>query len=175
MAVMPLHTEIADPLDRLHAIRRGAAKAKAMAEAVGRDLAARIFDLLPGVANEFVTRQLVLPQMSIVVSNVRGPDVPLFMAGARLVNFAPISIVLDGLGLNVTAFSYNGTMWLCAVACRDMLPDPAFFADCLRNAFHSLERAASRPVDATPSQEHQKTTVRRPKKKRATPSSRSRK
>jgi diacylglycerol O-acyltransferase len=175
MAVMPLHTEIADPLDRLNAIRRGAAKAKAMAGAVGRDLAARIFDVLPGAANEFVTRKLVLPQMSIVVSNVRGPDVPLFMAGARLVNFAPISIVLDGLGLNVTAFSYNGTMWLCAVACRSMLPDPAFFADCLRNAFHALERAAARSSDATPSPAPQKRTVRRPKQKRAKPSSRSRK
>ena len=149
MAVMPLHTEIADPLDRLHAIRRGAARAKAMAGAVGRDLAAKIFDLLPVTASEFVTRQLVLPQMSIVASNVRGPDVPMFMAGARLVNFAPISIALDGLGLNVTAFSYHGTMWVCAVACRDMVPDPAFFADCLRNAFHALEHAALQQTPAT--------------------------
>ena len=113
-----------------------------MAEALGRDVAARIFDILPAAASEFITRRLVLPQMSIVVSNVRGPDVPLFMAGARLVNFAPVSIAFDGLGLNVTGFSYNGTLWICFVACRDMLPDPAFFADCLRNAFHSLEHAA---------------------------------
>ena len=142
MAVMPLHTEIRDPIDRLHAIRRGAAKAKAMAGVLGRDVAARVFDILPAAASEFVTRRLVLPQMSIVVSNVRGPDVPWFMAGARLVNFAPVSIAFDGLGLNVTGFSYNGTLWICFVACRDMLPDPAFFADCLRNAFHSLEHAA---------------------------------
>jgi hypothetical protein len=121
-----------------------------MAGAVGRDLAAKIFDLLPVTASEFVTRQLVLPQMSIVASNVRGPDVPMFMAGARLVNFAPISIALDGLGLNVTAFSYHGTMWVCAVACRDMVPDPAFFADCLRNAFHALEHAALQQTPATP-------------------------
>jgi diacylglycerol O-acyltransferase len=142
MAVMPLHTEIQDPIDRLHAIRRGAAKAKAMAGVLGRDVAAKVFDILPAAASEFVTRKLVLPQMSIVVSNVRGPDVPWFMAGARLVNFAPVSIAFDGLGLNVTGFSYNGTLWICFVACRNMLPDPAFFADCLRNAFHSLEHAA---------------------------------
>jgi hypothetical protein len=86
--------------------------------------------------------------MSIVVSNVRGPDVPLFMAGARLVSFAPISIAIDGLGLNVTAFSYHGTMWICAVACRDMLPDPAFFADCLRNSFAKLEAAAAAAAQA---------------------------
>jgi len=148
MAVMPLHSELADPIDRLHAIRRGAGKAKAMAGAVGRDLSARLFDLLPVTLAELVTRRLVLPQMSIVVSNVRGPDVPLFMAGARLVSFAPISIAIDGLGLNVTAFSYHGTMWICAVACRDMLPDPAFFADCLRNSFAKLEAAAAAAAQA---------------------------
>jgi WS/DGAT/MGAT family acyltransferase len=142
MAVAPLHTEIKDPIDRLHAIRRGAAKAKAMAGVLGRDVAARLFDVLPSAASEFVTRRLVLPQMSIVVSNVRGPDMPWFMAGARLVNFAPVSIAFDGIGLNVTGFSYHGTLWVCFVSCRDMMPDPAFFADCLRNAFHSLERAA---------------------------------
>jgi len=149
--VMPLHTELHDPLDRLQEIRRGAAKAKAMAGVVGRDLAARLFDVLPDAASELATRRLVLPQMSIVVSNVRGPDVPLFMAGARLVSFAPISIAIDGLGLNVTGFSYHGTLWLCTVACRDMLPDPAFFATCLRESFAALERAAAgTPVVAEP-------------------------
>jgi hypothetical protein len=143
MAVMPLHTELHDPIDRLQEIRRGAAKAKAFNEVVGRDLAARLFEVLPDAASELATRRLVLPQMSIVVSNVRGPDVPLFMAGARLVSFAPVSIAFDGLGLNVTGFSYHGTLWICAVACRDMLPDPAFFAECLRVSFTELERAAA--------------------------------
>jgi WS/DGAT/MGAT family acyltransferase len=143
MAVMPLHTQLHDPIDRLQEIRRGAAKAKALSEIVGRDLTARLFEVLPDAASELATRRLVLPQMSIVVSNVRGPDVPLFMAGARLVSFAPVSIAFDGLGLNVTGFSYHGTLWICAVACRDMLPDPAFFAECLREAFADLERAAA--------------------------------
>jgi diacylglycerol O-acyltransferase / wax synthase len=143
MAVMPLHTELHDPIDRLQEIRRGAAKAKAFSGLVGRDLAARLFEVLPDAASELATRRLVLPQMSIVVSNVRGPDVPLFMAGARLVSFAPVSIAFDGLGLNVTGFSYHGTLWVCAVACRDMLPDPAFFVECLRASFAELERAAA--------------------------------
>jgi hypothetical protein len=59
------------------------------------------------------------------------------------VSFAPVSIAFDGLGLNVTGFSYHGTLWICAVACRDMLPDPAFFAECLRASFAELERAAA--------------------------------
>jgi diacylglycerol O-acyltransferase / wax synthase len=72
--------------------------------------------------------------------------VPLYMAGARLVNYAPISIAIDGMGLNVTGFSYAGTMWICAVSCRDMLPDPAFFADCLRGSFAELKAAAEREL-----------------------------
>jgi hypothetical protein len=71
------------------------------------------------------------------------------MAGARLVNYAPISISLDGMGLNVTAFSYAGNMWICAVSCREMLPDPSFFADCLRSAFEQMKEAAAREAAFT--------------------------
>jgi hypothetical protein len=87
----------------------------------------------------------MLPTMNIVVSNVRGPDVPMYLAGALMVAFAPVSIAIDGLGLNVTGFSYHGTLWICAVACRDMMPDPAFFADCLRGSFADLVTAAAAP------------------------------
>jgi WS/DGAT/MGAT family acyltransferase len=141
LAVMALHTEIEDPLARLRAIRADASQAKAVNESLGKDLAKNLFDVLPTSAATLLTRRLMLPQMNVVVSNVRGPDVALYMAGARLVTFVPLSIAIDGLGLNVTAFSYNGFMWLCVVACRDMLPDPAFFADCLRQSFQSLAGA----------------------------------
>jgi len=139
--VMPVHSEIGDALQRLKANRDDAQKAKRLAGAMGKDLAKQLYDQLPSVATELFTKYVMVPQMSIVVSNVRGPDVPLYMAGARLVNFAPISIVINGLGLNTTAFSYNGVMWICAVSCRDIMPDPGFFADCLRGSFADLEEA----------------------------------
>jgi hypothetical protein len=60
------------------------------------------------------------------------------------VNYSPISIALDGIGLNVTGFSYNGTMWICAVSCREMMPDPAAIADCLRSSFAEIQEAAAR-------------------------------
>ena len=59
MAVMPLHTQLHDPIDRLQEIRRGAAKAKALSEIVGRDLTARLFEVLPDAASELATRRLV--------------------------------------------------------------------------------------------------------------------
>ena len=83
-------------------------------------------------------------RIGLIISNVRGPDVPLYMAGARLVNYSPISIATHGMGLNVTGFSYAGTMWICAVSCREMLPDPAYFAECMRDAFEAMKSAAAR-------------------------------
>jgi diacylglycerol O-acyltransferase len=79
----------------------------------------------------------------VLVSSVRGSEVPLYMAGARLVAQLPISIVIDGIGLNCTGFSYAGTLWICALSCREMLPDPAFFAACLRESFEDLKRGAA--------------------------------
>ena len=142
LAVMPIHSEIADPLERLAAIRAGAVKAKALVGVLGKDTAKHLFDLLPALASEALTTRVMLPTMNIVVSNVRGPDLPIYLAGAQMVAFAPVSIAMNGLGLNVTGFSYHGTLWVCAVACRQMMPDPAFFAECLREAFGELSGAA---------------------------------
>jgi len=149
VGVMPVHSEIADPLERIAAIRAGADKAKALVSLVGKDLTQHVYDLLPAVASEIFTTKVMLPTMNIVVSNVRGPDLPIYMAGAQMVAFAPVSIALDGLGLNVTGFSYHGSMWVCAVACREMIPDPGFFAECMREAFADLVAAA----DALPAAE----------------------
>jgi len=66
----------------------------------------------------------------------------MYLAGAQMVAFAPVSIAINGLGLNLTGFSYHGTLWVCAVACREMMPDPGFFADCLRQSFADHVKAA---------------------------------
>jgi hypothetical protein len=109
----------------------------------------------------------MLPTMNIVVSNVRGPDLPIYLAGAQMVAFAPVSIAMNGLGLNVTGFSYHGTLWVCAVACRQMMPDPAFFAECLREAFGELSgavREQARPEDAAAQHDSRPSPVRNRRK-----------
>jgi WS/DGAT/MGAT family acyltransferase len=146
--LMPVYSEIADPLERLSAISASAQTSKRVTDAVGKELARDLLEHLPAPLSQALIRNLKLPGIGLIVSNVRGPDVPLYMAGARLVNYSPISIAIDGLGLNVTGFSYAGTMWICAVSCRDMLPDPAFFADCLRKSFGELKDAAARRASA---------------------------
>lgn len=142
--LMPVHTEIEDPLDRLRAVVESAAKSKRVTDAIGREIARDLMEAMPSIVTDPLLRNVQVPRIGLIVSNVRGPDVPLYMAGARLVHYVPISIAIDGLGLNVTGFSYAGDLWICAVSCREMLPDPAFFADCLRSAFEQLKEAAVR-------------------------------
>lgn len=139
-----VHTDIEDPVDRLHAIRRKAVTSKRLTETLGKELVRDLLDTLPFVVSDALVRNFKAPKIGLTVSNVRGPDIPLYLAGARLVNYAPISIPVDHMALNVTGFSYAGTMWICAVSCREMMPDPAHFADCLRNAFTALKEAAAR-------------------------------
>jgi diacylglycerol O-acyltransferase len=142
--VMTVHTEIEDALDRLRAVVASAEKSKRLTDAIGKEIARDLLESLPSIIADPLMRNAQVPRIGLVVSNVRGPDVPLYMAGAQLVNYVPISIAIDGMGLNVTGFSYAGNMWICAVSCRDMLPDPAFFADCLRASFNQMKEAALR-------------------------------
>ena len=142
--LMPVYSELADPLLRLRAINQSAQTSKRVSDAVGKELARDLLEYLPAPLGHALVRYVKPLGIGLVVSNVRGPDVPLYMAGARLVNYSPISIVIDGVGLNVTSFSYAGAMWICAVSCREMMPDPAVFADCLRASFADLKDAAAR-------------------------------
>jgi WS/DGAT/MGAT family acyltransferase len=141
--VMPVCSDIADAVERLLAIRGAGATAKRVTGAIGRDLTMNMLDVLPPPLSETVIRNIKLPRLGVLVSNVRGPEVPLYMAGASLVGYLPLSIVIDGIGLNCTGFSCAGQLWICAVSCREMLPDPGFFADCLRGSFDDLKRGAA--------------------------------
>ena len=63
------------------------------------------------------------PTWNLVISNVPGPQFPLYLAGARLEANYPVSVITDGMGLNITVMSYNGKMDFGIVADRDQMPD----------------------------------------------------
>jgi WS/DGAT/MGAT family acyltransferase len=167
-----LHSEIADPVERLMAVHQHAVTAKGGAEIVGPDLVQAIYNELPFAASNFLIRHMVLDQLNCTVSNVRGPDVPLYVAGARAVHMYPVSIPIDGVGLNFTGFSYNGVMWISCVSCRNMVPDPAFLAECLRTASAELLAAARKVLPSAKAPSSQKSAVvarpRRTEKSKAT-------
>ena len=138
MAAVPLATDIADPLRRLLAVRRATRRGKSISAALGKDLPARLIEVLPAMVVEHVARFVLVPLVNVTISNVHGPDEALYMAGAKLQMFTPISIAIDGVGLNLTGLSYNGTLWVCFVSCRKMLPDPGVFVKCLTESFNEL-------------------------------------
>ena len=138
MAAVPLATDIADPLRRLLAVRRATRRGKSISAALGKDLPARLIEVLPAMVVEHVARLVLVPLVNVTISNVHGPDEALYMAGAKLQMFTPISIAIDGVGLNLTGLSYNGTLWVCFVSCRKMLPDPGVFVKCLTESFNEL-------------------------------------
>ena len=137
-----LCTDIQDPVERLHAVRAEAMNAKYTADNLGLNLFPDLLDNLPEAAGRMLMRRALMPLLNVSASNVRGPEVPLYVAGARLVHFYPVSIATDYVGLNMTGFSYNGVLWISVVACRNMMPDPGFFTDCLRHSFNDLLEAA---------------------------------
>lgn len=95
----------------------------------------RLADTLPPIAN-------------VVVSNVPGPRMPLYLAGAKMLTNYPVSIVTHGLALNVTLQSYNGSLDFGLIACRRAVPDVHMFADCMVGAHQELLAAAHSIVAA---------------------------
>lgn len=135
---VPLHVEIESGLARLRAIRHSAGETRQTADVIGHDLLRQLADELPTRITSTVVDSLLDDYLNIVVSTVRGPDVPLYLAGAQLNRFYPIGVVKNGVGLNVTSFSYCGNLWATVVSCRKMMPDPEVFAEFLRESFDAL-------------------------------------
>jgi WS/DGAT/MGAT family acyltransferase len=78
------------------------------------------------------------PVWNLVISNVPGPQFPLYLAGARLVANYPVSVITDGMGLNITVMSYCGHLDFGIVADREQMPDVALLMGWLREALAEL-------------------------------------
>jgi hypothetical protein len=78
------------------------------------------------------------PPYNTVVTNVPGPQQPLYMAGARMVASYGFGMVHDNMGLMNVVTSYVGKVSITATADRDMMPDPAFYAQCIEDSVDEL-------------------------------------
>jgi diacylglycerol O-acyltransferase / wax synthase len=83
------------------------------------------------------------PPFNLVISNVPGPSMPLYFAGAELRHFYPISALTDGQGLNMTVQSYNGNLDFGFVACRELVPDLWRLTDLLQESLEELLSATT--------------------------------
>ena len=168
LSLVNLATHIADPLRRLRTIRDAAGAMKALARSA-RSLIPTDFPsiglpwILGGLASLYARSRLadaIPPLANVVISNVPGPPLPLYAAGARMAAYWPVSIVEHGLGLNITVMSYAGTLGFGLTAARCALPDPGELARMLVEAYEELNRI-TRPAPPP-------TAAKRPRKPKAT-------
>jgi hypothetical protein len=126
-----LHTGIEGPQARLRAIHASALEAKAAAERaralMPEDLPSIGLPWLLGslarvLGNDAVLSRLPLP-FNLIISNVAGPPTPLYVAGARALTYAPVSIPYHGCALNITVYSYDGKLFFGLTGARSALPD----------------------------------------------------
>ena len=147
-----LHSQLADPLERLARVYAGTQSSKAMAQAIGAETMTDVTQFLPGslagLAARLYTRlglaNRIAPFLNTVITNVPGPQIPLYFCGARMVSLYGLGPVMDGMGLIHPVFSYAGRITIAFTSCRRMMPDPGFYADCLDASFSELRDAAAR-------------------------------
>jgi diacylglycerol O-acyltransferase len=147
-----IRSDIEDPMERLEAVHESTKAAKAYNNAIGARAMTDYTQFIPSMltaqaarlASQWGLMSRMKPDFNCVITNVPGPQVPLYSMGAKMVANYGTGPVLDGLGLFHVIGSYCGEMTISASSCRDMMPDPEFYKQCIVDSFEELS-AASRP------------------------------
>jgi WS/DGAT/MGAT family acyltransferase len=144
-----LATDIKDPLERLKAIQESSRQAKDLSGKV-RDATPRDFSIFgaPFVMHEAMQlygrshlADRLPPPANAVISNVPGPQTPLYVAGAKVLTLYPVSIPSHGMALNLTVQSYCGSLDYGLTACRKTVPDLRKLAGYLDESLQELHEA----------------------------------
>lgn len=146
-----LGTDIADPLERLTAVREATHKSKEFANAIGARTLLDFADLMPGglvglgarTSARLSLANRMRPVFNTTVTNMPGPRHPLYLAGAQMVAMYGAGMITDGMGLIHPVMSYCGDITISFTSCREMLPDPGYYAQCLTGSFESLAKATA--------------------------------
>jgi diacylglycerol O-acyltransferase len=155
-----LHTEIGNPVERLQATHISLAEMKERDQALPASLLQDANNFIPPalfsraaqLTFAWTSNPRLRPTWNLVVSNVPGPQIPLYCAGALLEAIYPVSVIMDGLGLNITVMSYNGSIDIGIVADRDVMPDVGSMTGWLADELEALDtpvfpdRPATAPV-----------------------------
>ncbi len=147
LATLPTH--VADPAQRLEIAHAATKAAKAQQAAIPQGLVDQISDFSPPALTARAARVMFatgllhrLPPFNIVISNVPGPNIPVYLGGAKLLAHYPVSVITDGLGLNITVVGYLGQLHFGLVSCRELVPDIDALAGYLAEELELLLKTA---------------------------------
>src|SRR5574337_1495111 len=146
MSFIDLATQEKDPLERLAAIRAATASMKHTMGVFG-DLIPTDFPslgapwLLSGLMSLYGRSRLAdrILVGNVAISNVPGVQVPLYLAGAKMLDYYPVSIAVHGVALNITVQSYLGQLCFGLIACRRAVPDVREITRQIGRAFELLK------------------------------------
>jgi diacylglycerol O-acyltransferase len=156
ITVVSLGTHIADPAKRLQHIKQATAAMKATMGTVKgvlpTDFPSVGVPWLMETATKVYSKAKVadrLPQLAnVAISNVPGPNVPLYLAGARMLTNYPTSVVVHGLALNITVQSYDQSLDFGLMADAKAMPDVRLLADSIAVAFDDVRALMAEEMGA---------------------------
>jgi len=139
-------SHIADPAKRLAHVQASSAQSKALTNAVGARQMTNAMQFIPGALMVAGTRfaaeaglaNVQNPAYNVTITNVPGPQVPLYSMGAKLVTMIGFGPLTHGIGLMFPVSSYNGEFTISFTACREIVPDPRFLEQCIDESFQQM-------------------------------------
>jgi WS/DGAT/MGAT family acyltransferase len=145
-----LDTDVDDPLERVRRIQACTVGAKEEHNAVGATMlqnwaeyaAPNTFNLASRLYSSWGLAGSHRPVHNVIISNVPGPQFPLYYAGAEMVAAYPMGPTMEGVGLNITVMSYRGSVDFGFMVDRELLPDVWNMADHVKDALAELQAAA---------------------------------
>ncbi len=147
--LVSLATDAEDPLERLNRVRKAARESKIYHHALGARTLADYSEVvsfgLAGLAARLYTRTQLAerhrPIFNLVITNVPGPQVPLYVGEARLLAHAGAAPIFDGMGLILPVFSYAGKLSIAALSCPEILPRARELTTHFRTSLEELAAA----------------------------------
>jgi WS/DGAT/MGAT family acyltransferase len=143
--VAPMPTNVPDARERLQAVGATMGKAKRRFALAPATWLSELCSLLPAPVTSLATpaifrlAALAFPPINLIISNVPGPQFPLYLCGGRLLSYYPLSVLTDvSGGLNITCFSYDGMLDFGIVACPERMNDVWGLLGHLRTALDEL-------------------------------------
>jgi diacylglycerol O-acyltransferase len=162
ISLVQLGTHLADPMRRMNAIMASTAKVKealaGLKSVLPTDYPSLLAPWLVGGAGRLALKTYGragiterLPAIAnLAISNVPGPQLPLYLAGARMLTFHPLSIIMHGLALNITIQTYAGRVDFGLIGDRASLADLQRLADGIEAAFEEARAVFAAPEEPAP-------------------------
>ena len=145
--LVKIGTHIKNPIERLEYIQEQTNQGKSRHKAVGAKALSKMADAVPfGLANlaaglytKYNIKEFHRPPFNVTITNVPGPQNPLYLKGHKIVGIFGLTPVLDGFGLIIAAFSYNGIVSITTTSDAKTMPDADKFSRYIRDSANELE------------------------------------